>query len=34
MTKTVHQAVEMLEELEQDVLTASESAKKAIRETK
>jgi len=31
MTKKVHQAVEMLEELEQDVLTASESAKKAIK---
>jgi hypothetical protein len=31
MTKKVHQAVEMLEELERDVLTASRSAKTAIK---
>jgi hypothetical protein len=31
MSQKVHQAVEMLEELERDVITASESAKKAIK---
>lgn len=31
MSQKAHQAVEMLEELERDVITASESAKKAIK---
>jgi hypothetical protein len=31
MSHKVHEAVEMLEELERDVITASESAKKAIK---
>tara|TARA_B100000809_G_scaffold192061_1_gene190839 strand:- start:1578 stop:1949 length:372 start_codon:yes stop_codon:yes gene_type:complete len=31
MSQKVHQAVEMLEELERDVITASESAKLAIK---